>query len=68
MSEVALSNYEAARVLGISPSTLAKMRLPGRCGPVFRKVGRRVVYLPQDLRSFLDSCERRNTSESMAMS
>ena len=37
MSEPALSNGRAARVLGISPSTLAKSRLSGRRGPVLRK-------------------------------
>ena len=63
MTETALSNDQAAHVLGISPSTLSKTRLIGRRGPVFRKVGRRVVYLPQDLRAFLDSCARRSTSE-----
>jgi hypothetical protein len=66
MTEPALSNDQAARVLGISPSTLSKTRLSGRRGPVFRKVGRRVVYLPQDLKTFLDSCERKSTSVAAA--
>jgi hypothetical protein len=64
MTEPALSNDQAARVLGISPSTLSKTRLSGRRGPVFRKVGRRV--LPQDLKTFLDSCERKSTSVAAA--
>ena len=62
----ALSNTEAARVLGISPSTLSKTRLAGRHGPVFRKVGRRIVYLQQDLKAFLDACERSSPVEAAA--
>jgi predicted DNA-binding transcriptional regulator AlpA len=39
---------EAARRLGLSTSTLAKMRLSGS-GPTYAKLGRRVVYRTEDL-------------------
>ena len=38
----------AARFVGLSESTLAKLRLNGN-GPVYCKLGRRVVYRPADL-------------------
>ncbi len=38
-----LSSDGAARVLGLAPSTLAKLRLSG-FGPLYCKLGRRVVY------------------------
>src|SRR3954463_10113913 len=38
----------AARYVGLSESTLAKLRLNGN-GPVYCKLGRRVVYRPADL-------------------
>jgi predicted DNA-binding transcriptional regulator AlpA len=53
----------AAAYLGLSPSTLAKMRLRGD-GPVYRKCGRRiVVYAVSDLDSFLAQRRRRSTSD-----
>lgn len=45
-----------------SPRTLETWRLLGR-GPRFRKVGRRVIYLRNDLLDFLDSCARSSTSD-----
>ena len=38
----------AARFVGLSESTLAKLRLNGN-GPTYCKLGRRVVYRPADL-------------------
>jgi len=53
----------AAEYLGLSTSTLAKMRLRGD-GPVYMKVGRRVVLYDQsDLDAWLDGRKRRSTSE-----
>jgi len=53
----------AAEYLGLSPATLETMRVRGG-GPVFVKLGRRVVYRREDLDSWLE--ERRRTSTSDA--
>lgn len=53
----------AARLLGLSPSTLAKMRLRGD-GPPFIKAGARVIlYAKEDLETWLASRRRRSTSD-----
>ena len=52
----------AAQHLGIATSTLAKLRLSGD-GPVFCKIGRRVIYRVDDLNDFLDSKVRSSTSD-----
>lgn len=44
---------QAAEYLGVACQTLAKWRVTGR-GPRFRKLGRIVVYTPDDLRAFVD--------------
>ena len=56
---------DAARLLGLSPSTLAKLRLTGN-GPIFCKLGRRVVYRMEDLAAWLVEHRRTSTSESGA--
>lgn len=54
---------EAAKLLGLSASTLAKMRLRGD-GPPYCKAGPRVVvYDPADLESWIASRRRHSTSE-----
>ena len=54
---------EAARYLGLSFSTLAKMRLRGD-GPMYSKAGPRVViYDVSDLQAWLNAGRRRSTSE-----
>ena len=58
-----LSPSEAARQLGLkSVGTLAKWRCSGR-GPVFVKVGGRIVYLPSDIAAFINAGRRASTSE-----
>jgi len=53
----------AAAYVGLSPSTLAKMRLRGD-GPAYAKAGPRVVvYDLADLDSWLDGRKRRSTSD-----
>jgi predicted DNA-binding transcriptional regulator AlpA len=52
----------AARYVGLSESTLAKLRLNGN-GPVYCKLGRRVVYRPVDLEQWLQSRTTRDTSD-----
>lgn len=53
---------DAARILGLSQSTLAKLRLSGN-GPAYCKLGRRVVYRPDDLAEWLAEKRRRSTAE-----
>ena len=54
---------EAARYVGLSPSTLAKMRLRGD-GPVYSKAGPRIViYDKADLDAWLEHGRRRSTSD-----
>src|SRR5260370_42656505 len=57
-----LSTPEAAARLGISASTLAKLRVYGG-GPVFTKFRRRVTYHPQDLDSWVAAYRRTSTSD-----
>lgn len=53
---------DAARLLGLSQSTLAKLRLSGN-GPAYCKLGRRVLYLPDDLSAWLAKNRRQSTSD-----
>jgi hypothetical protein len=55
----------AARYVGLSVSTLAKLRLNGN-GPTYCKLGRRVVYRPPDLDHWLQSRTARDTSDADA--
>lgn len=52
----------AAERLGLSKSTLAKMRLSGE-GPPYVKLGRRVGYILADLDEWVQSKRHRSTSE-----
>lgn len=57
-----VSTRDAARWLGISARTLEKYR--GRSGgPVFRKLGGRVVYAICDLEDWADQAACRSTSD-----
>ena len=49
-----MNQTEAAKYLGVSTSTLEKMRYENR-GPSYIKTGR-IIYLKDDLESYLDSC------------
>lgn len=63
MEVAAVRAPDAAKYLGLSTSTLAKMRLRGD-GPVFVKCGRRVVaYCVTDLTAWLERNRRRSTSQ-----
>jgi predicted DNA-binding transcriptional regulator AlpA len=55
----------AARFVGLSERTLAKLRLNGN-GPVYCKLGRRVLYRPADLEQWLQSRIARDTSDADA--
>ena len=57
---------EAARYIGLAPSTLAKMRVRGD-GPLYAKAGPRVVlYSQNDLDDWLKQRLRRSTSDDSA--
>ena len=60
-----LNAEAAARFIGLSASTLAKLRLTGN-GPIYCKLGRRVVYRPADLEQWLQSRTTRDTSDADA--
>lgn len=62
---ITLTAGDAAQFLGLAPSTLAKLRLSGN-GPVYCKLGRRVVYRTEDLATWLESRVARNTSDADA--
>ena len=57
-----LRTPEAARWLGISGRTLEKHRIYGT-GPVYRKIGGRVVYAVADLKAWADIGTRTSTSD-----
>ena len=57
-----LDTVSAARVVGLSPSTLTKLRLSGK-GPAYVKLGRRVVYEAGELCRWLEEHRRLSTSE-----
>lgn len=53
---------EAARLLDLSPRTLEKHRCDGT-GPIYHKLGGRVVYAIADLQAWIDACARQSTAE-----
>ncbi|ANL74063.1 transcriptional regulator protein [Rhizobium phaseoli] len=57
-----LRTDDAAKLIGLSPSTLAKFRLNGG-GPRYIKLGRSVVYDPADVEAWL--CKHRRSSTSV---
>lgn len=52
----------AAEYVGLSPATLETMRVRGG-GPVFVKLGARVVYQREDLNRWLEERKRKSTSD-----
>jgi predicted DNA-binding transcriptional regulator AlpA len=60
-----LTADQAAKVVGLAPSTLAKLRLNGN-GPPYCKLGRRVVYRREDLEAWLETRIARHTSDAEA--
>ena len=53
---------EAAAYVGLSASTLNKLRVFGG-GPIFIKLGHRVVYDRADLDAWMNARRRRSTSD-----
>ncbi len=56
---------EAARLLGLSPRTLEKHRCDGT-GPIYHKLGGKVVYSVADLLAWIEASARQSTSEAAA--
>lgn len=59
-----LNTEQAGSYLGLSPSTLRRMRVTGE-GPRYSKAGRRVIYDPHDLDEWVEERKRRFTGESV---
>lgn len=57
-----LRTRAAAAYCGSSESTFEKLRLSGG-GPIYSKIGRRVVYRVEDLDAWLAAHRRRSTSD-----
>lgn len=57
-----LDAKKSATYLGLSTSTLAKLRLSGN-GPTYSKLGRRVIYRMEDLNKWVESRLHNSTSE-----
>lgn len=64
MSDTFLNTAEAAHRLGVSASYLNKLRLTGG-GPVFVKLGAKVVYDLADLTAWVSARRRTSTSQSL---
>ena len=62
MRDAALKPEAAAAYCGSSASTFEKLRLTGG-GPIYSKIGRRVVYRVEDLDAWLSSKRRKSTSD-----
>jgi hypothetical protein len=60
--EETLSPHNAAKLLGLAASSLAKMRCWGG-GPPFLKLGRAIRYVRSDLIAWRDARRVHNTSE-----
>lgn len=57
-----LDNKEAARYTGLTAGYLNKLRVSGG-GPIFIKIGGRILYAPDDLDTWLDAHKRTSTSD-----
>jgi predicted DNA-binding transcriptional regulator AlpA len=55
---------QAATEFGLSTSWLAKLRLTGN-GPVYRKVGKRVLYRRDEFVSWIETHTQKSTSENL---
>lgn len=56
---------EVADFLGVTLNALAKLRMDGG-GPAFIKVGRRVMYHPDDISAYIDANRRTQTVPEVA--
>ena len=61
-SDRLLDDVEAASLVRLARRTLARRRADGT-GPVFIRLGRRILYHPDDLKEWAQSHRYRSTSE-----
>lgn len=54
---------QAAEYLGLKPSTLCVWRSTGRYSLTYRKIGRKVYYLKNDLDAFIEASGKTHTGE-----
>jgi len=66
-NRVFLDVKQAAELIGLSKSSLDKMRLTGR-GPVYLRIGARVVYRRRDIDTWLDQYAQSSTAENASTS
>ena len=57
-----LRTHEAGAFLNLSPRTMEKLRTTGG-GPLYRKLGGRVVYALADLQAWADAGTKRHTTD-----
>lgn len=57
-----LTPVQAAEIIGISKSTLAKLRVKGD-GPKYLKIGKTILYRPIDIEEWLEKRTFASTSE-----
>ena len=60
--EMLISTDAAAILIGMSASWLTKSRMAGD-GPRYLKIGKRVLYRPSDLWTWVEAHQRRSTSD-----
>lgn len=65
-NDVVVSPTAAARLVGLSVATLAKLRVTGG-GPAYIKAGRKVLYCKRDLIGWLDARRVRSTTEAAGL-
>lgn len=61
-SKTLINEIEAARILGLCPTTLRRWRWAGT-GPSFLKMGGAVRYDLAVLDAYIEACRRRSTSD-----
>jgi predicted DNA-binding transcriptional regulator AlpA len=66
MEDRLLRPRDAANLLGLSESTLAKLRLSGG-GPEYLKLGRSIRYARKSVDSWISARARRSTSDTGAI-
>jgi Helix-turn-helix domain len=60
-----LTTFEASRFVRLSQSSLAKLRVYGG-GPLYLKIGRKVLYRKRDLEAWFAVRQRDSTSQGSA--
>jgi hypothetical protein len=65
--EQLLSQEDVARMLDVSPKTLANWRCRGIYGPKHVNIGNRIAYRRKDILDFITVCVRQSTSEKITV-